>query len=348
MSATTASAALSDPGDIRPVVRTAAQGNLGLIAFVVVLLIGGFLLFQGLSSRRQDLNGPPAGSSGTLVSAPPPLSLPSNWYQTEVGPYPPAQPVLNRAPAAQTPSVVTRIVERPQPVVERAPAGPDEPYNFPPAPGPVPATAFPAPPPISEPASVAEEPTFGSAQARRLPNPRYTIPQGTVIAAVLETALDSTRPGAVRALVSRDVKSFDGSRVLIQRGSRIYGEYTSDVGPGQKRALIQWHRLTRPDGVIIDLDSPATDPLGRAGVRGKVNSHFFERFSSAIVQSILDIGVGIATREATDGVIVALPGSTQNISGTAPTQITPTLSVRQGTSVSVFVARDLDFSRVES
>src|SRR5690606_17512115 len=139
-----------------------------------------------------------------------------------------------------------------------------------------------------------------------------------------------------------DVRSYDGSRVLIPRGSRLYGEYTSDVLAGQNRALVRWQRLTRPDAVIIDLDSPPADPLGGAGVRGKVDTHFFERFGGAILQSILDIGVGVATRSVSDDtVIVGLPGSTQQVTGQQQllNQVQPTLRVRQGTSVSVFVAR---------
>ena len=141
---------------------------------------------------------------------------------------------------------------------------------------------------------------------------------------------------------------FDGTRVLIPRGSRLYGEYGSDVSAGQKRALIRWTRLTRPDAVIINLNSPAADPLGRAGVEGKVNSHFFTRFGSAILQSVLNIGVGLATRSVSgNGLILALPGSTQNVTGVQPEQVQRTLKVKQGTSVSVFVSRDLDFSSVD-
>jgi type IV secretion system protein VirB10 len=185
--------------------------------------------------------------------------------------------------------------------------------------------------------------------AGRLRNPSLTVPQGTVIAAVLETALDSTRPGGARAIVQRDVMGFDGTRVLIPRGSRLYGEYQSDVTSGQKRALIRWTRLTRPDAVIVNLDSPSADPLGRAGVEGKVNSHFFARFGGAILQSVLNAGVGIATSAALkNGAFVALPGTAaQAVPNLQPQQIQPTLKVRQGTSVSVFVARDLDFSSVE-
>lgn len=179
-------------------------------------------------------------------------------------------------------------------------------------------------------------------------NPSLTIPQGAVIQAVLETALDSTRAGPARAIVSRDVRSFDGTRVLIPRGSRLYGEYKADLSSGQNRAMIQWTRLMRPDGVVIALDSPSADPLGRAGVKGKVNSHFFARFGNALVQTALGFGVSFATSEATKGtVIVGLPGSVQNLATPQTDTIRPTLKVAQGTPVSVFVARDLDFSEVE-
>lgn len=178
-------------------------------------------------------------------------------------------------------------------------------------------------------------------------NPSTTIPKGTVIQAVLESALDSTRAGFARAIVSRDVFGFDGTQVLIPRGSRLVGEYKADLTSGQNRALIQWQRLMRPDGAMINLDSPSADPLGRAGVKGKVNSHFLERFGGAILQSALDIGVQLATRSVSrDAVIVALPGSVQGVTAVTPDKVQPTLKVRQGASVSVFVSRDLDFSTV--
>jgi type IV secretion system protein VirB10 len=170
-----------------------------------------------------------------------------------------------------------------------------------------------------------------------------------LIPAVLETALDSTRPGYARAIVSRDVRGFDGSRVLIPRGSRLIGEYRSEVSPGQRRALVNWVRLIRPDGVTIALASPAGDTLGRGGIGARVNTHFFERFAGAILQSALDIGVNLAAR-AGNSTVVVLPGSaTTGVSQIVqPAQVTPTLRVRQGTSISIFVARDLDFTRAES
>jgi len=110
-----------------------------------------------------------------------------------------------------------------------------------------------------------------------------------------------------------------------------------------------WTRLIRPDGVTIAIGSPAGDPLGRGGIRANVNSHFFERFAGAILQSGLDIGVSLASTAGSGGTVVLLPG--QVAGGVSqvvqPQQITPTLTVRQGTSISIFVARDLDFTGVE-
>jgi type IV secretion system protein VirB10 len=186
------------------------------------------------------------------------------------------------------------------------------------------------------------------ARAGAFANRGTTVPQGTLIPAVLETALDSTRPGLARAIVSRDVRGFDGSRVLIPRGSRLIGEYRSEVAPGQRRALVNWVRLIRPDGVTIAIGSPAADPLGRGGIKAKVNTHFFERFAGAILQSALDIGVNLASR-ASNGTTVILPGTTQGATQIIqPAQVTPTLKVRPGTSISIFAARDLDFSGAEN
>ncbi len=334
--------------DIRPVVRTGAASNRGLWLFGGALVIGGLVLFNALNSARQDMvasTTAPVGGTGGTIAAPPPLGLPQNYREFPLDePGRRTFPTVEPAPAP-APPVVTRVIERAVPT----PALPT-PAAIPPQPLPPPVPAVIERPALAEPAAtIGVDGENERVTAARLRNPSLTVPQGTIIAAVLETALDSTRAGGVRAIVSRDVMSFDGSRVLIPRGSRLYGEYTSDVSAGQKRALVRWTRLTRPDAVIINLDSPAADPLGRAGIGGKVDTHFFERFGGAILQSVLDIGVGVATRSAVgDAVIIGLPGSTQQITPQQqPGQVTPTLKVRQGTSVSVFVARDLDFSTVD-
>lgn len=327
---------------------------LGAIALAAILLFG------VLDARRRAASAPPVhpryDDAAATPRTVPPLFIPAP------APIPTATPLPILTPAATPPPPVfvpppPRIVYVPQP----AP--------------PTPAAQPPVPRSSSSPVLVVDNgPSVPQASGQNGGTPSVSsdggdapsaavratvirhratiVAQGTLIPAVLESALDSTRAGPVRALVGRDVRGFDGSRVLVPRGSRLFGDYRSDLQPGQNRALITWTRLVRPDGVTIAIGSPASDPLGRAGVRGKVNSHFLERFAGAILQSSLDVGVNLASRlgNGSSPVIVALPGATQSLAQplTQGAQIRPTLRVRQGTAISVFVARDLDFTAVES
>ena len=174
--------------------------------------------------------------------------------------------------------------------------------------------------------------------------PGQTVSQGTLIPAVLETAINSDLPGYVRAVVSSDIRSFDGSRVLVPRSSRLIGQYKSGVAGGQTRAYVMWTRLIRPDGVSVALASPAVDEAGQTGLTGKVDSHFMKRFGSALLLSV----VGAASTIASGGAALILSGGENAASVAAQQngQIAPTIKVRQGQPIRVFTARDLDFSTV--
>lgn len=338
--------------DVLPVIPTGTQGNWGMWAFGAVLLLGGVMLFNALSATPETADAPnvlaPIDGSAGRIASPPPLRTPERFEGAD----PLAErsePTPDLSPVRSQPPFVPQIVQPfvPAPFAPRLPDPLPSPASEPLQPAP-PQVVFTAPAQAASPISAdRSEGEVERVTASRLRNPSRTVPQGTVIPAVLETALDSTRPGGVRALVQRDVSSFDGTRVLVPRGSRLYGEYEADLQSGQNRALVQWTRLIRPDGVTIALNSPSSDPLGRAGIRGRVDTKFLQRFGGAILQSVLDIGVGLAVNEASDGVFVALPGSTQNVQIAEPNTIRPTLKVRHGASVSVFVARDLDFSSVD-
>lgn len=185
-------------------------------------------------------------------------------------------------------------------------------------------------------------------RAGSLANRTTTVPQGTLIPAVMETAFNSNRPGLARAIVSRDIRGFDGRRVLIPRGSRLVGEYRSDAQPGQRRALVNWFRLIRPDGVTIAIGSPSTDTLGRGGIRANVNTHFVPRYAGAILRSTVDLGLTLAAGAANTPLVV-VPGGLGGGAAQSlqPADIPPTLTVPPGRSISIFVARDLDFTGAE-
>jgi len=344
---------------VKPVVPLPRRGPSGLV-FAIGAVIAAVLLFSVLDARRRALTAPStrerAADQLAMSAPPPPLFVPRELPQAPVALVPVPAPTPAPAPA---PPPAPQIVYVPQPAPAPAPAAEA------PAPAPrvanSPALVFDsgASPTAAEGAATAaaEAPNTPAAdstavagtrtRAGVLANRSTTVVQGTLIPAVLETALDSTRAGLARAIVQRDVRSFDGTRVLIPRGSRLIGEYRSEAQPGQNRALVNWFRLIRPDGITIAIGSPAGDPLGRGGIRANVNSHFFQRFAGALLQSALDVGVNLAASRAGGNTVVVLPGTVQASGATQivqPQQITPTLSVRQGTSISIFVARDLDFT----
>jgi type IV secretion system protein VirB10 len=357
------------PGDPRPFARLAGEagampvvarprGGPSGLAIAIGVVAAGLLLFAVLDARRRDSSAPAvrmrAADRLQTPASPPPLYVPPATPAPVVVPLLPVPAATPRAPPPSPPPP-PQIIYVPQPVPVPAPS--PEPAMPPPrvATGPVLVIDSGAAPAAAAGASAAEGASVtatavagGRARAGAFANRATTVPQGTLIPAVLETALDSTRPGLARAIVSRDVRGFDGSRVLIPRGSRLIGEYRSDTAAGQKRAMVIWSRLIRPDGVTIAIGSPAADPLGRGGIKAKVNSHFFERFAGAILQSALDVGVNLASR-AGNGTTVILPGTTQAATQILqPAQITPTLKVKPGTSISIFAARDLDFSGAEN
>jgi len=192
-----------------------------------------------------------------------------------------------------------------------------------------------------------------TARATQMRDLGRTVPQGSVIPATLETAINSDLPGVVRAVVSRDVRSFDGSRVLIPRGSRLVGQYKSAAAVGQTRAFVVWSRIITPSGITIDVGSPATDRLGRGGLDGEVDTHFVRRFGSSILLTVISAGGQALANSASSGdsTTLVLGGTGQ---GSNPAAIAlqkqidmpDTIKVAQGAPVQVSVARDLDFSSV--
>jgi type IV secretion system protein VirB10 len=343
---------------VKPVVPLPRGGRSPLF-FVIGLAVAAVLLFSVLDSRRRSLTAPStrerAADRVAMAAAPPPLYVPPAAPPVPFVVNPVAAPMQPPAPPPPAPPRIVYVTQQvPVPMAPQPEAAPPPQRT-----GNSPALVFdaggPAAPAEGAPAATAEAanvpaPTGSAVAGTRtragvLANRSTTVAQGTVVPAVLETALDSTRAGLARAIVSRDVRGFDGTRVLIPRGSRLIGEYQSEVNPGQNRAMVNWFRLIRPDGTTISIGSPAGDPLGRAGIRARVNSHFFQRFAGAILQSALDIGVALAASSADNSGVLFVPGAFQ---GAAPQivqqQITPTLTVRPGTSISIFVARDLDFT----
>jgi type IV secretion system protein VirB10 len=188
-------------------------------------------------------------------------------------------------------------------------------------------------------------------RAHVLPTRRLLLPKGAFIDCTLETAIDSSLPGMTTCVMATDTFSADGSVVLLERGTKLVGETRGQVRAGSARIFVLWTEARSPNGVVMPLASPGTDELGRAGLPGKVNRHFFERFGAAILISVIDgaIQAAIASQREGGDTVVVNPARSSDIMTEvlkSTIAIPPTVVKPQGDRIQVFVARDLDFRSV--
>ena len=179
------------------------------------------------------------------------------------------------------------------------------------------------------------------------PSP-FTLSAGSVIAASLITGLRSDLPGMVIAQVSQRVyDSASGKVLLIPQGARLIGKYDSLVAFGQSRALVVWQRIVFPDGSSIDINAPASDPSGYAGLSDKVDFHNWTLLKGVVLSTMLGVGAELQF-SSNGGLVNALRQSAEQNVSRAGDQLTsrnlsiqPTITVRPGAAVRLLVNQDL-------
>lgn len=229
--------------------------------------------------------------------------------------------------------------------------------------GPIPATgdaatSGPAPTPDSARSRAALPPEYLRASVRAPVSP-YEIKAGTIIPAVLLSAISSDLPGQILGQVREAVYDTDtGEHLLVPQGTRLVGLYDHHIVYGQERVLITWKRLILPNGSSLSLKDgmPGTDAIGAAGFQDQVNNHYLRIFGHALMLSVISAGVqlsqipsfGQGFQGPTAGnVLGAAVG--QQLGSTAAElirrgmTIAPTLEVRPGYSFNVMVTQDVVF-----
>jgi type IV secretion system protein VirB10 len=188
-------------------------------------------------------------------------------------------------------------------------------------------------------------------RARVLPAQRLLLPKGAFIDCTLETAIDSTLPGMTTCVMATDAFGVDGQVVLLERGTKLIGETRGQVQQGAARIFVVWTEARTPVGVIVPLDSPGADELGRAGLPGEVNTHFWARFGAAMLVSIINgaVDAGVQSTRSGNGTVVVNPTASQGVMTDIlknTLNIPPTVVKHNGDRIQVLVARDLDFRSV--
>ncbi len=300
---------------------------------------------------------PAARTYGAPAAAP--LSEVPEPASAEQAPEPASPPPIGPAPNAaltHTPSQVARerrlsgLVFTREPAV--AGAAPDAAVPGAPA-----AASPPARPQRAEPehgdalAALLQPAPSTAAAARLLPDAHFLLPKGAFIDCTLETAIDSTLPGMTTCVTAADTFGADGSVVLLERGTKLIGETRGQVQQGQARVFVVWSEARTPAGVSVPLDSPGTDELGRAGLPGQVERHFWQRFGAAMLISLVDgaVQAGVQASSHGAGTVIYAPSTSQDVlTGVLKDnlQIQPTVVKRNGDRIEVLVARDIDFRPV--
>jgi type IV secretion system protein VirB10 len=216
------------------------------------------------------------------------------------------------------------------------------------------ATAASGPPGEHEPGelpALLRTTTATAVRAQLLPTQRLLLPKGAFIDCTLETAIDSTLPGMTTCVMATDTFGADGKVVLLERGTKLVGETRGQVAQGSARVFVVWDEARTPTGVVVPLASPGADELGRSGLPGTVDHHFWERFGAAMLVSVVDgvVQAAVQSSRSNSGTVVVNPSSTQDVLTELlknTINIPPTVRKQQGDRIQVLVARDLDFRAV--
>ncbi|WP_137959715.1 TrbI/VirB10 family protein [Burkholderia sp. 4M9327F10] len=189
-------------------------------------------------------------------------------------------------------------------------------------------------------------------QASFRPNRHYLLSRNTMIRCGQSTAIRTDRPGLIGCPIAQDVWSDDGTTLLVRKGAMAKGEQRDAVIQGQGVIGAIWDEIDDGD-VHIPLNSPATDPLGAAGIPAYVDEHFWLRFKGALMVSLIgDFGQALANKATGSGQQITFSNSsnaTQDVAAETlrnTINIPPTAYSNQGSVINIFVARDIDLTGV--
>ncbi|OOF77862.1 conjugal transfer protein TraF [Rodentibacter caecimuris] len=177
---------------------------------------------------------------------------------------------------------------------------------------------------------------------------------GTQIPCALQTRLVTDQPSILICQVTKNIYSSDGSTLLIERGSKVFGEQKRAIITGQSMAFVSWSEIDTPYGVRVRIDSLGTDSLGASGLNVWVDEKWGKRFGGAILLSFirdaLATGSQIASRNSNGTIIYdnseANTGRMAEIALENSINIQPTGYANQGQQINILVARDVDFSDI--
>lgn len=198
------------------------------------------------------------------------------------------------------------------------------------------------------------------ALAKRMTDQNLILPKGRQADCVLTGRIIDETPGFTSCVLAQNMYSDNGRVLLLERGSELTGEYGTTNQLGLERLFVTWSRLKTPEGIEIDLSSPGADRLGTSGIPGHLDNRWGARLGAAFLLSFVkDISVAIInnqTKQSSGSTVSVQTSPGQNTLNSSSSlaeevikqtiKVRPRLTINEGDRISIYVARDLDFSPV--
>ncbi len=198
--------------------------------------------------------------------------------------------------------------------------------------------------------------------AQYIRNPNALMVRGTYLRCILETRIVTDIAGYTSCVLTEPVYSINGRSLLLPKGSKLLGQYQLQSKPIPRVAVI-WDRITTPNGIDVTMQSPGIDNLGGAGHPGDMDAHWPSRIASAMLISLISDVFKYAAAKHGEGTTVTYPSgvsveqpfesnTAQTVQDLAEQAIEQsanrpaTVTINQGTMLTVYVSQDVDFSRV--
>ncbi len=173
---------------------------------------------------------------------------------------------------------------------------------------------------------------------------KYEVKAGSIIPATLITGINSDLPGYATAIVRESIyDTVNGKYLLIPKGAKLIGEYSSEVTFAQNRVMLVWQRLIMPNGKSINLENMGgVDLTGMTGLKDKVDNHFWKLLQGVILSAMIG-GTTDATKDSSNATTYAQESASTVAQGYTDKYLNtqPTITIKQGTKFNVFVNKDM-------
>jgi type IV secretory pathway VirB10-like protein len=193
--------------------------------------------------------------------------------------------------------------------------------------------------------------------AMKSPKTPYTLMEGYLIPATLDTKIDSDLPGDIRAFVTRDIyDSIQMKYLLIPKGTQLIGSYDERVVLNQEKLLMSWERMIFPDGRSIRLPKLNTyDLQGQSGLAGEVDNHFWKIFGQSAFLSLIGAATNASLpqqggfHQQRDAATMAGQQIAQEFNRVSNEvlrrnlNMAPTINIPSATPFNIFLAGDISF-----